>query len=256
MKLAVSNFAWDVKNSDKMFNHLKSLNINNIEGVLSKIDTWDNLSINKIYEYKNYLDSNNISIPSLQSLFYNVDCQTIFDEKKFISHIEKLISFSKILSVKILVFGSPSIRKKVTGWELLLIKIFKKVDNLLEGTNIKLLIEPNSKIYGGDFFYTISEIVEFISKNNLRNIMTMIDTHNLKLEGINPIDDLRLYYNHINHIHISEDNLQPIIDIQSHLEFSKEIKELKYDKVITYELIEHENIYSSIEVFSKIYKQQ
>ena len=47
MKLAVSNFAWDIKNSDKMFNHLKSLNINNIEGVLSKIDIWDNLSITK-----------------------------------------------------------------------------------------------------------------------------------------------------------------------------------------------------------------
>ena len=113
MKLAVSNFAWDIKNSDKMFNHLKSLNINNIEGVLSKIDIWDNLSITKIYEYKNYLDLNNITIPSLQSLFYNVDCETIFDEIKFISHIEKLIFFSKILSVKVLVFGSPSLRKKI-----------------------------------------------------------------------------------------------------------------------------------------------
>ena len=119
MKLAVSNFAWDIKNSDKMFNHLKSLNINNIEGVLSKIDIWDNLSITKIYEYKNYLDLNNITIPSLQSLFYNVDCETIFDEIKFISHIEKLIFFSKILSVIVLVFWA---RVKTTSKKINLTK--------------------------------------------------------------------------------------------------------------------------------------
>jgi len=254
MKLAVSNFAWDIKNSDKMFNHLKSLNINNIEGVLSKIDIWDNLSINKIYKYKNYLDLNDITIPSLQSLFYNVDCETIFDEIKFISHIEKLISFSKILSVKVLVFGSPSLRKKIDGWEPHLIKIFKKIDKLLENTNIELSIEPNSKFYGGDFFNSISEIVNFISKNNLKNIKTMIDTHNLILEGDNPIDDLKLYYDYINHIHISENKLKPIEDINFHLRFSDEIKKLKYNKVITYEVFECDKIYSSIDEFYKIYK--
>lgn len=256
MKLAVSNFAWDIKNSDKMFNHLKSLNINNIEGVLSKIDIWDNLSIDKISEYKNYLDSNNITMQSIQSLFYNVDCKTIFDETKFISHIEKLIVFSKILSVKILVFGSPSLRKKIDGWELYLIDIFKKIDKLLENTNIELSIEPNSKIYGGDFFYSISEIVDFISKNNLKNIKTMIDTHNIILEDGDPTDDLKLYYEFINHIHISENTLKPIEDIKFHLNFSNEIKKLKYDKIITYEVIECDNIYSSIDEFYKIYKQQ
>lgn len=254
MKLAVSNFAWDIKNSDKMFNYLISLNINNIEGVLSKIDIWDNLSIDKIYEYKNYLDSNNITIQSLQSLFYNVDCETIFDETKFISHIEKIIFFSKILSVKVLVFGSPLLRKKIDGWEFHLINIFKKIDKLLENTNIELSIEPNSKIYGGDFFYSISEIVDFISKNNLKNIKTMIDTHNIILEGNNPINDLKLYYKYINHIHISENTLKPIEDIKFHLSFSNEIKKLKYDKIITYEVIECDNIYTSINEFYEIYK--
>ncbi len=253
MRLAVSNFAWDIENSDEMFNHLKSLNINNIEGVLTKIDVWDNLSINKIYEYKDYLDSNNIIIPSIQSLFYNVDCESIFDEIKFISHIEKLISFSKILSVKILVFGSPSLRKKIDGWESHLIDIFKKIDNLLEGTNIELTIEPNSKIYGGDFFHTIPEIVEFISKNKLQNIKTMVDTHNVILEGDNPINDLKRYYNYINHIHISENKLKPIEDTSFHLKFSNELKKLKYNKIITYEVIKCDNIFSSIDEFYKLY---
>jgi sugar phosphate isomerase/epimerase len=254
MKLTVSNLAWNVKNSNEMFSYLKSLGINNVEGVLSKIDTWDNLLINKIYDYKFYLDSNNISIPSLQSLFYNVDCQTIFDEIKFISHIEKLIHFSKILSVKVLVFGSPSLRKKIDGWESHLINIFKKIDKLLEGTDIEISIEPNSKIYGGDFFHSISEIVDFITKNNLQNIKTMIDTHNLILEGDDPINYLELYYDYINHIHISENKLKPIEDIKFHLKFSDKIKKLKYDKVITYEVIECDNIYSSIDEFYKIYK--
>lgn len=254
MKLAVSNLCWDIGDSDNMLNHLKKLDINNIEGVLTKIDTWDNLTIDKIHNYKDYLKSNNISIPSLQSLFYNVECETIFDEVNFTSHIEKLIFFSKILSVKVLVFGSPSLRKKNLKWEHNLTNVFEKIDNLLEKTNIELTIEPNSKIYGGDFFYTIPEIVEFISKNNFKHIKTMVDTHNIILEGNDPIEDLKLYFDYINHIHISENKLEPIKNFEFHEKFSQEIKKLNYDKIITYEVLKSNDLYESINMFNEIYK--
>jgi sugar phosphate isomerase/epimerase len=253
MKLALSNLAWNNEDSELMFNHLKQHNINNIEGVLTKIDSWDKISLDTLLEFKKRLDSNHILIPSLQSLFYNVNCKNISDEDVFINHFERLIEYCKILSVKVLVFGSPSLRKKVDKWEESLSKVFIKLDNLLENTGIEISIEPNSKIYGGDYFFTVSEIVSFIKKNNLKNIKTMIDTHNIILEELNPISELNTYYEHINHIHISENNLLPIKNLNFHLDFSNEIKKMNYNKIITYEVISCNNILESIKLFSEIY---
>jgi len=77
MKLAVSNLAWDVQDNQKVFKLLNDLDINNVEGVLSKIDTWDNLTEEKIQSYSNLLKDNNLGINSLQSLFFNVRCDDI-----------------------------------------------------------------------------------------------------------------------------------------------------------------------------------
>jgi sugar phosphate isomerase/epimerase len=129
MNLALSNFAWDTQESEETFDTLKKIGITSIEGVLSKLNSWEELSNDKITEYKSLLDSQGISILSLQSLFYGVKCDSILDEDIFISHFSKLIEYSKLLSVNVLVFGSPSLRKKSTGWDVLLPSIFKKLDH-------------------------------------------------------------------------------------------------------------------------------
>jgi sugar phosphate isomerase/epimerase len=254
MNLALSNFAWDTQESEETFDTLKKIGITSIEGVLSKLNSWEELSNDKITEYKSLLDSQGILILSLQSLFYGVKCDSILDEDIFISHFSKLIEYSKLLSVNVLVFGSPSLRKKSTGWDLLLPSIFKKLDLLLDGTGIQISIEPNSKIYGGEYFFTVPEIVDFITLNQLKNIKTMIDTHNIILEDSDPIKELEDNYEYINHIHISEKKLSPINNQNFHLKFSNQIKELGYDKTITYEVMKCENIMDSVKNFYEIYK--
>jgi len=194
MNLSLSNFAWDTQESEETFNTLKKIGIISIEGVLSKLNSWEELSDTKIVEYKTLLNSHRISILSLQSLFYGVKCDSILDEDNFINHFSKLIEYSKLLSVKVLVFGSPSLRKKSTGWDVSLSSIFKKLDTLLDGTGIQISIEPNSKIYGGEYFFTVPEIVDFITLNGFKNIKTMIDTHNIILEDSDPIKEFDDYY--------------------------------------------------------------
>ena len=254
MNLALSNFAWDTQESEETFDTLKKIGVTSIEGVLSKLNSWEELSNNDIIEYKSLLDSQGISISSLQSLFYGVKCDSILDEDIFINHFSKLIEYSKLLSVKVLVFGSPSLRKKSTGWDKLLPSIFKKLDTLLDDTGIQISIEPNSKIYGGEYFFTVHEIIDFITLNGLKNIKTMIDTHNIILEDSDPIKEFENNYEYINHIHISEKNLSPIINSNFHLKFSTRIKELGYNKTITYEVMKCKNIMDSVENFYKIYK--
>ncbi len=202
MKLSLSNLAWDIHDDDLVLSILNTNNVNNIEGVLTKIDNWDKLSNDVLIEYKKKLDSNNIKMESIQSIFYNVKCDGINDTEIVYNHIDRLIEICSILDVKVMVFGSPTMR---TGMiDDLLSNTFKRIDDSLNNTGITLVIEPNSKVYGGNYFHNLNEIVDFIKNNNLINIKTMIDTHNLKLEGYDPIIELKKFYDYISHIHISE----------------------------------------------------
>jgi len=254
MNLALSNFAWDNQDSETIFKSLKENGINNIESVLTKIKDWSELETKDIVSYKKYLDDNGIIPYSIQSLFYGVKCVDVTDVDIIKSHFDKLIYYSKLLGVKVLVFGSPGLRKKTNGWEDSLIEIFTYVDNILIGTDIKVLIEPNTSSYGGEFFHTVSDIVKFIDSNELKNVRTMIDTHNSILENMNPNVELVEYFNYIEHIHVSEPKLVVIKEDEFHINFSKTIKNSEYNKTITYEVMKSIDLIPSIETFSKIYK--
>ena len=254
MNLALSNFAWDNNESNIIFKTLKDNDINNIECVLTKIKVWDDLTIEDIKNYKKELKKQKITPYSIQSLFYNVDTDNLCNIENNIPHIKRLIEYSKILGIKILVLGSPNLRKKIDNWEKLIIKFFNEVDLLLEDTNINLLIEPNSKVYNGEYFFKVSEIVEFINKNKFKNISTMIDTHNSVLENKNPNIEYVNYSKYIKHIHISEPNLKVIEDNEFHKDFSNTLKKNNYNGVITYEVLKCEEILNSINAFRKIYK--
>ena len=53
--------------------------------------------------------------------------------------------------------------------------------------------------------------------------------------------------------HISEIKLTPIINSETHINFSNELKNLGYDKIITYEVLKCDNIESEIKKFVEIY---
>jgi len=254
MNLSLSNFAWEFNDIENVANILHENKINNIELIFTKYKNWSEINERELIKLKNLLNSYNLSCSSSQSLFYNVDCESIISESdKFISHVKKIINYSKILGIKVLVFGSPTLRK-IDGVELSnLHETFKKIDLLLEGTEIIFCIEPNSRIYGGDFFYTIEEIVLFLKMFKYNNIFTMCDTHNSWLENKNPNEELVEFLPFIKHIHISEPKLTTIDLIEKHIEFSESIKKTKYNNIITYEVLSSENTLKSVNTFSSIY---
>jgi sugar phosphate isomerase/epimerase len=254
MKLAVSNFAWDFDNINHVGKILNKNNINHIELVFSKYKDWSELNKTEIYNLKELLTKHNLSCLSSQSLFFNVDCKSVVTEsEKFINHFRTLISYSKILGIKILVFGSPSLRKTNDNIDSNLHETFKIIDGLLNGTGIQLCIEPNASVYGGDFFYTISEIVNFIETHDFKNIFTMCDTHNSWLENKDPNKELVEFFPYIKHIHISEPKLVPIDNEYTHTRISKTLKDLEYNGVITYELNKCDMFDNTVRYFNLIY---
>lgn len=254
MKLALSNFAWDRGEEEIIFHKISEMGIYNIECVLSKIKDWKYITDDDVNEYKEFLSAKNVIPYSIQSLFYNIECSGITDIDKIISHFKRIINYAKILDAKVLVFGSPNLRKIKKGWQDAIKIIFNEVDVLLKGTSITLAIEPNASIYGGDFFRTASEIVEFIRENDFSNIRTMIDTHNSLLENINPVNDFMDNFEWVCHVHVSEIGLKQINITDQHLLFSKTLLEYGYDGVLTYEVTKSTTLIDSMVDFIKIYK--
>jgi sugar phosphate isomerase/epimerase len=254
MNLALSNFAWDNQNSEEVFKVLKENGINQIECILTKIKSWDELTTEDIIEYKKLLDIHGITAYSIQSLFYGVECK-ITDVDAIVSHFKRIIDYATILGSKRLIFGSPGLRKQHDGWEQAVIDIFNQVDKLLEGTDIKVIIEPNARTYGGKFWYKIDEIISFIVKNNFYNIRTMIDTHNSELESNVPYMDAIFHYDNIEHIHVSEIGLANIKESEQHKRFSAILHNREYNKTITYEVLNNEGVLDSIKTFTKIYNE-
>lgn len=254
MNLALSNLAWDFKDNDVILNKLKEKNIFQIEGVLSKIDDFSTLTEDKIIKFKETLNKFGIKAKTIQSIFYNVKCKGIGDTEATINHIKKLISYCQLLNVDIMVFGSPNLR--VGEIDDSVINSFKLIDDLLNKTNIELSIEPNSKIYGGNYFHNLDEIVKFISNNNFKKIKTMIDTHNLVLEGYSPSEEFIKYKNYINHIHISEPELKPMSDLETHIKFYNTLLDNDYKNTITYEVNGLVDFDLDIDNFIKIYNKK
>lgn len=252
MALCISNLAYSEQTKDAMFDTMACHGINHVETVFSKIKPWTFLTKDDIYDYKRSLEKHGFATKSAQSLFYGYS-YTLNDIDQVLYHFERLISYSEILGIRTLVFGSPTMRKMTINYKENITTVFKILETMLIGTDITVAIEPNAKIYGGDYWHTVPEISEFLQDKYLRRIRTMVDYHNSILEDRDPSEDLLLYKKYISHVHISEPKLGKMQDISAHKKFSDTIKQVGYSGDITYEILESADPISSIKDFSSVY---
>jgi sugar phosphate isomerase/epimerase len=250
MRLSISNLSWDKSELNVVLSTLKKHNIGFIETVLTKINNWDELNLQAVKEFKKTCLEFDIRTSSLQSLFYNTKIESFADFKSVSKHLENIISYAVELDAKFLVLGSPSLRKfdSILG----LSKSLKLIDSILKKTNIILCLEPNCKIYGGSYFFSLDEICEFIKQNKFKNIKTMIDTHNLLEEGFDLCEEYASYIDNIYHVHISEKGLGEIKSTKKYDAFLDELKN-DFDGFVVYEFNNCKNFEKSIVKFKEMF---
>lgn len=250
MNISISNLALDSKDLDECLITLKKYNIHHIEGIFTKIKDWDNIKHTDVILYINKFKENNIFISSFQSIFYQSKILDFLNYKETAAHLSKVIEMASIANAKILVLGSPKLRKQDSLKELK--KSLDIVDDLLEEKNIYICIEPNCKLYGGNYFYSLKETCSFIETNKYKKIKSMIDTYNLLQEGFNLTEQYKLYNDYIYHIHFSEESLNEINDFEKYTDFISEIKS-SYDGLVVYEFKNFNNFDNAIKTFSKLF---
>lgn len=174
---------------------------------------------------------------STQSIFYGSGVTSFEDYEATKKHLEYVIDECARYGIKIIVLGSPSLRK---GNRDRLREVFDSVDGKLRDLGIYLCVEPNARYYGGSYYHKLSQIVPDIE--GYTNIKTMIDTHNVILEGGDLFDTYDTYTKYIKHIHFSEKDLAPIEDYTLLAEFKDYLKASGYSYGITYELCYTESL--------------
>jgi len=238
MKLAISNLAFN------NFDEIKDLNIPLLECVFSKIQPILCQTNSSINEWKENL-SINIKPYSVQSITYGCGLINFEASPSNLNVIDKIINLSRTLNLERLIFGSPTLRKGKPD-----LSMFKYIDERLFGSNMIFCIEPNSRIYGGEYFFDIDEISIFLKKHKFKNIYTMVDTHNSWLEQKCPSKDIYKHQDIICHVHASEIKLNGLTSLDKHKEFACMLNKINYSQVITYE----SNNLNGINNFTDIYK--
>jgi sugar phosphate isomerase/epimerase len=253
MKLAISNICFNDSNKLQVLKSCSEHGISNIEYAFSKINDISDSDLLK-FNHK-----------SCQSLFYNSDIKSFSEEDLVHNHLLKVLDGVGVFGTDILVLGSPSLR--TPGSKNSLLKTLSKIDPILREKNVFICIEPNCKEYSGSYFFDLEEIVSSILSYQFTNIKTMIDTHNLILEGHDPTNQFNEYVDHIYHIHASEPSLGNFMPSDEHYRLSRELKQCRnpynspgglfsteYERIITYEVKDNLNLIQSVKSFANIYK--
>lgn len=251
MKLSVSNIGWNKENDEKILKYLKDKGFDAIEiapTALINANPYDKLEEAKAIVGK-IKDNYNLEISSMQSIWYGKQ-GNIFnkqDANMFIDYTKKAIKFANKIKCKNLVFGCPKNRIKPNNVkEDDIIYFFKELGEYAITKNTIVAIEPNPIIYGTNFINYTEEAFRFAKKVNSEGIKVNVDFGTI-IQNNENLNEIARNIELVNHIHISEPNLEKIKQRKGHKELCNILKENSYKNYISIEMKKTENIEDLLE---------
>ena len=185
------------------------------------------------------------SVYAIQGVFYGSGISSFFDSSCY-DYLCKVVDYCLENNVKVITLGSPSMR---IGNKKSMLDLLMRIDNYIDKRDCIVCVEPNARKYGGEYYYTLDEIVDDIE--SLYSIKTMIDSGNLYLEGLNSVVELEKHKKYIYHVHISTPDLEPVTLYKEYANIISDIKNLGYNGNVTYEFMKSYDLNKEIENFLK-----
>jgi sugar phosphate isomerase/epimerase len=241
MKLSVSNIAWSAEHDQDMYLFLRRAGFQGLEIAPTRIYP-DNpyRHIDEVRKFAVTLrEKYELSISSMQSIWHGRS-ESIFgaddDREALIGYTKLAIELAGAIGCGNLVFGCPknrnmpdnlgSLRAKETALEF-----FAQIAEYAVANHTVIALEANPPIYGTNFINTTTEAIELCRELNAEGLKVNIDTGTM------------IYYNEsaslvadnldiINHIHISEPKLAPIV----YRELHHAIMSLSFDRYVSIEM--------------------
>lgn len=257
MKLAISNIAWEVEYDEKVYNILKDLEIQGIEIAPTRIINEQPYNyLNEINNFSTKLkEKHDLIICSMQSIWYGITDSmfgTNNNRQYLLDYTKKAILFAEEARCSNIVFGCPKNRIIYCDENVKeAVDFFREIGDFAKEHNVVVAIEPNPSIYGTNFLNTTDEAVSFIQKIKKDNIKLNYDMGTVIYNNEN-LDVLEENIALINHIHISEPNLDKVQVRDIHIELMKRLRRLKYQGFLSVEMKKGSSLQEIIQILKDL----
>ena len=246
MKLSISNIAWKKEKDEQMYKYLQDIGFEAIEMAPTRIvEKEPYLNIEEIKKISQQIwDKYKLNISSIQSIWYGKS-GNIFNKqeaKSLISYTKKVIDLAQKIHCNNIVFGCPKNRiMPENSKEDDAIDFFRILGEYARENNTVIAIEPNPTIYGTNFINYTYQAFDFAKKVNSEAIKVNVDLGTI-IENKEDITSIFSNIELINHIHISEPNLELIKQRIEHEILAERLKEINYNKYVSIEMKTIEDI--------------
>lgn len=247
IKLSVSNIAWRPESDNRIYEYLKKSGFSGLEVAPTRIfpdHPYEKLDEAKIFS-RNLDDEYGLKVCSLQSIWYGRN-ENIFksgdDRQLLIDYTKKAIDFAEIVGAKNLVFGCPKNRNadKIEDRQII-IDFFKLLGDYAVEHGTVIAIEANPIIYGTNFINSTKEAVQLIKEVGSEGFKLNLDFGTI-IYNKEDTEILGSYIEFINHVHISEPNLEPIQERAEHQTLLEILHQNKFKGYVSIEMGKQDDI--------------
>ena len=241
MKLAISNIAWQTQNDQTVYHWMRQNGYTGLEIAPTRVfpeAPYDKLKQAQQWSKKLW-DSYGFVIPSMQSIWYGRQ-EKLFGSPEervvLLEYTKKAIQFASIIGCRNLVFGCPRNRQRPVGAsEEIVLSFFHSLGEyaLQYGTIIGL--EANPPMYQTNYINDTASALELIKKVDSKGFLLNLDVGTM-IASAESISLLEGQVSFINHVHISEPGLKPIMLRKLHLQLAEFLRQGGYRGYVSIEM--------------------
>ncbi len=239
--LAISNIAWAEDKEPEIFRIMKETGFTGLEIAPTRVfpqTPYDHIEEAKEWS-KAIRQEYELTVPSMQSIWFGKS-EKIYgseEERKYLeAYTKKAILFAEAIECRNLVFGCP--RNRVipeSADPMIAVNFFRLIGDYAFEHHTIIGFEPNPAIYHTNYINTTGEALRLIKEVDSKGFRLNLDVGTM-IENGESIKILEGAEQLINHVHISEPGLVPLVRRELHDELSRFLKGILYDRYISIEV--------------------
>lgn len=241
MNLSISNISWSADQDSQVYELMQRYGFSGLEIAPTRIfpeNPYDKLDTAKKWA-KDLKEQYGFSIPSMQSIWYGRNEKIFGTEEEFnalITYTKKAIDFAATIGCKNLVFGCPRNRNLPEDADQTIgIKFFKIIGDYAATKGIVIGMEANPPIYDTNYINDTISAIELIKEVNSVGFKLNLDIGTM-IYNRESVSELVGNIYIINHVHISEPGLKPIVKRTIHQELTKVLLNEDYQGYVSIEM--------------------
>lgn len=241
MKLAISNIAWTSENDEHVYQLMKQYGFTGLEIAPTRIietHPYDHLQKAELWS-RSLKKTHGISIPSMQSIWYGRQ-ERLFGTKEeqeiLVNYTKRAVDFAAAIGCENLVFGCPKNRVLPEGVaESVALVLFNQLGEYAKQKGTNISIEANPPIYNTNYVNDTAAAIRLVEEVRSEGFKLNFDFGTV-IENKETIHLLAGKSSLINHVHISEPYLKPILKREIHRELAGYLKDNNYKRFVSIEM--------------------